>query len=340
MTDILTLDDEADSFEQIGAAAARVVDKIAPLGPVEKIPITSREQWIDTRRRYVTASDIASICGVGRRSPLQVWAEKTGVTPPTADNKVMRKGRWFEPAIFEALAELHPDWAVRRAKVFLAANDHRIGATPDGVASIPGVDGIVIIQGKVVARPVFREKWLADSDDDFSPATAPFEYQLQTLTEAMLAGATTAYIAALVHDTYTADLVLVPVERHAAAEQRILDRVGRFWADLDAGREPSVMPEKDADIIKALYPVDDGEEIDLSGDNSIPGLLAERDDLGETLKLAGDRKKAIETEIKAKLGSASSARVADGRRITHRLQRRAGYEVKPSEFRVLRVAKG
>jgi predicted phage-related endonuclease len=313
---------------------------VTNVGTVQKIAITSREQWLNIRMSHLTASDIGSICGVGRRSPLAVWAEKTGRTDPIEDNKVMRKGRWFEPAIFEAIGEERPDWAVRRAKVFLSAADHRLGATPDGVASIPGVDGIVIIQGKVVARPMFREKWLSDPEDDYSGVNIPIDYQLQTLTEAMLAGATTAYVAALVHDTYTADLYLLPVERHPGAEQRILEKVGAFWSDMDAGREPDVMPDKDFETVKALYPNEDGEELDLTGDNEIPTLVEERERLTENLKEDGDAKKAIETIIRSRLRESSSARLIDGRRLTLKITKRAGYSVEPTQFRTLRVAKG
>lgn len=340
MDKITSLDDEPDTFETLGAAAERVVSRATALGAVKKIAITSRDQWLDVRMRHITASDIGSICGVGRRSPLAVWAEKTGRIDPIEDNKVMRKGRWFEPAIFEAIGEERPDWAVRRAKVFLSAGEHRLGATPDGVASVPGVDGVVIIQGKVVARPIFRETWLSDPSDDFSPIAVPVDYQLQTLTEAMLAGAAMAYVAALVHDTFTADLYLLPVHRHPGAEQRILDVTGKFWADMDAGREPDVMPEKDLETVKLLYPNEDGEELDLTGDNELPSLIDERADLTLTAKTAEDARKAIETVIRARLRESSAARIADGRLITLKVTKRSGYEVQPTSFRTLRVAKG
>ncbi|HEX5508783.1 MAG TPA: YqaJ viral recombinase family protein [Pseudolabrys sp.] len=328
-----------DSFEPIGDAAARVVEKISPLGPVEKVNITSREQWLDVRRGFVTASDIGSLCGVGRRSPLAIWGEKTGRMDASADNAAMKKGRWFEPAIFQAIAETQPDWAVQRAGVFLAAKSHRLGATPDAVASVPGIDGLVIVQGKVVGRPQFREKWLTDPDDDASPALVPLEYQLQTITESMLAGAVTAYVAALVHDTYSADLYLIPVERHAGAERKIIERVDAFWADTDAGREPSIIPEKDASVVRALYPKDDGTEIDLSGDNELPDLIAQHEFLTDSLKESKKRKDAVDTQIKAKIGNASSAKGPGGRVITHKIQERGGYTVKPTMFRQLRIGK-
>ena len=329
-----------DTFEAIGEATASVVEKIRPLGPVDKIAITSRDQWLDMRKNYVTASDIASISGVGRRSPLQVWAEKTGAIPPTTDNNILRRGRWFEAAIFAAIAEERPNWNVKRAGVFLTANDYRLGATPDGLAIIPGVDGLVVIQNKLVSAPVFREKWLTDPDDKTSSIRVPLEYQLQTLTEAMLAGAATAYVVALVVDTYSAHLHLLEVPRHAEAEQRILERVAAFWSDIDSGREPEVMPGQDADVIKALYPQDNGTEIDISGDNAMPGIVDQYVALGKQISAEQKERDTFKTMIAAKLRDAESARLADGRRITFKTQDVAGYEVKPRTQRTIRVSKG
>ena len=74
------------------------------------------------------------------------------------------------------------------------------------------------MQCKVIARPIFdRDRKNPDPDGRDSP---PAMYVLQTLTEAMLWGALKAHIAALVIDTFSAELRMFEVPRHPGAELR------------------------------------------------------------------------------------------------------------------------
>jgi len=292
----------------------------------------------------VTASDVPAVCGEGMYgSATRVWALKRGLIPVLEENDAMRRGRWGEAAVFEAIADENPDWEIRRAKVYLRDTEARLGATPDGAAIIPQRNGIIVVQCKVVAAPVFRRDWLDNSDDDaqFGAATVPLAYQLQTLTEAMLAEAAAAVLAVLVVDTFKWTLRLFDVERHAGAETMIRDKVGAFWRDyLDPGVQPPVDPARDEQLVKALYPQDDGSTIDLAGDPRLPELLDERDEIKARLKADKDRCDAIETDLKAKLGEATYGRISDGRIISWRLQHRKSYEVAATSYRVLRISNG
>src|SRR3984893_15726578 len=151
-------------------------------------PVKDRATWLALRQQDITASDVPAICGEGMfGSATKVWAEKLGKVGPQEMSEAMKRVLWGEAAVFEAIGWEHPDWDVRRAKIYLRDPDLRLGATPDGAAIIPGLDGVTIIQTKVIARPVFNTYWLADPEDDYSKVVAPLAYQLQTLTEAMLA---------------------------------------------------------------------------------------------------------------------------------------------------------
>jgi len=299
---------------------------------VQKIAVTDRVSWLALRVQDVTASDVAAVCGADpRRTALRVFAEKTGTIPPTEENEVMRRGRWLEAAVFEALAEEKFEWDIRRAKIYLRDPVLRIGATPDGVAIDPDRPGMGIIQCKIVARPVFEAHWRDDDDT----LIAPLGYQLQTITEAKLAGASWAVLAVLVVDTFTASLEIVPVEIHDGAFSKVCEAVDAFWKGVATGTPPAPNFKLDEDTVKALYPRDTGEMIDLTGDNRMPELLEIVEKAKAEIKVFEAQKKEAETEIKAKLGDASGAN-CDGWVVYHKLQERAGYEVKPTSFRVLR----
>lgn len=311
---------------------------------IERIPINpakDRATWLALRQSDVTASDVPAVCGEGMfGSATKVWAEKLGKVGPQEMTEAMKRGLWGEAAVFSAIEMEYPDWEVRRAKVYIRDTELRLGATPDGAAIIPGLDGVTVIQTKVIARPVFNAHWRTDPDDEHSPIVAPLGYQLQTLTETMLADAPRAMIMALVVDTFKWSLYAVPLDRNAAAETAIRDRVAFFWRNyLDTGIQPPVDPERDEAIVKALFPKDNGLEIDLSHDNELPTLVDMLEADREAKRLAEKDEKICKTAIAAKMGEASIARLADGRRVSHKSQGRAGYVVEPSSYRVMRILK-
>lgn len=308
-----------EAFQPLGDYARAVVDKIQ-LGAIDSHPVTDRASWLAMRSRDITASDIASICGVGYRSALAVWAEKLGHTPPQADSPILQRGRWLEPAIWAAVQDRNPSWELRAAKVYLRSPSLRVGATPDALAVDPDRKGLVLIQGKVVARPTFIADWLGGDKDRGAPEV-PLGYQLQTLTEAMLAEARFQIeiypvLAALVIGDFTAELHVIPVQRHAEAEQKVLVTVRDFWTMIAEGRQPALDPTRDHDVVRKLYATENGETIDLSGDNLIPELMDERLLLGQQIKEREDRREEITTTIMHKIGAATFAVIAGGRKLS------------------------
>lgn len=295
---------------------------------VKRIPITDRATWLAMRQQDVTASDVGTLFGCNPyKTPLRLWAEKTGQIGGLDDNDAMRRGRWLESAVIAACEE-QEGWAVERPLLYLRDDEFRIGATPDAIAT--DADEKFLLQCKVVAKPVFDRDW---------PGEPPLGYQLQTLTEAMLWGAPRACVAALVVDTYTADLHTFPIARHAGAEAKIREAVLKFWQDTDAGREPSADYALDAETIrKAFPPRDDTEAIDLTGDNLLPELLDERSRLKFAIKEGEARCEAIDAEIIHKLNGATAGTCA-GWKLSHKIQHRAERVQPATSFAVLRISK-
>jgi predicted phage-related endonuclease len=265
-------------------------------------PVKNRDAWLDYRRGFVTASDVPAVCGEGLfGSAAKVWADKKGLTPPQEMNDAMFRGIIGEPAVFRALQWHFPQWEIKPASVFLCDRESRLGATPDGAAVIPGREGVGIIQCKTVSRPWYEAHWLDDNDQ----AVVPLAYELQTLTEAMLADAPWAMIAVLIVDTFKWELKVFPVERNPGAEAKIRQCVLDFCRDyLDANVQPPIDPTRDADLVKRLFRRDDGTILDLRSDNAMPMFLDEREALKAEIKKKEDRVSELETEIKSKIGDA------------------------------------
>lgn len=297
---------------------------------VERIPIDpkkDRAAWLELRRRDVTASDVAAVCGVSPwKTALRVYLEKTGEVPEDSDSNLMRRGLWYEPAVIEA-ALYSTDWlSLTPARVYLRDPALRLGATPDAVGT--DAEGQFIVQLKVVERIAF-ETWDGP----------PLPYQLQTLTEAMLWGAPRAFLAVLINEPFGAEFISYPIPRNPGAEARIRRDVARFWEDVAAGRAPSADYSRDGDSLRALYPPrPDVPVADLRGDNYMTTLLDERAGLKAAVKTAEARLDAIDAEIVEKLAGAEAA-TCDGWRISHKIVDRAAYTVPARSFPQLRITK-
>jgi predicted phage-related endonuclease len=309
--------------------------------PIERHNIESREQWLAMRVNNVNASEVAIVCGEGAYASLaELYAEKKGLRPPRDDSAIMRRGRWGEAAVFEALADERPEWEVVRGKVYLCDPALRLGATPDGFALAPDRDGPGIVQAKVISRTVFRQRWLTDPDDFDGDASVPGYYVLQTLTEAMLSQAAWAVVAVLVVSEFDMQLRLFDIPRDLVIEGEIVKNVGAFWRDyFDPGIMPEFDPQMDEALIRALYPRDAGTTIDLTQDNRALVAVEEFVESQAALKRLGDNVKAIKTELAGKLGENTFGLLADGRCLSFKLQHRKGYTVEPSGSRVLRILK-
>lgn len=297
---------------------------------VERIQVTSREQWLALRKRDVTASVVGALFGAHPyETPLGLYTIKSGVVEiPDEDNKVLRRGRLLESAVAAAYAEEHPAWKIVKAHVYLRDRKVRIGATPDFFCTDP--EGRrVVLQAKTVSPGEFRKHWTEE--------TPPFWISLQTLTEAMLDNAHRGIIAALVVDGWHFDLHHYEVPRHREAEGRIMDAVTNFWSDVEAGRMPKVDYERDGALLAVMYPRHvPGKILDLRMDNRMPELLIQRDGVQQVMKKGKQTLETIETEIKAKLTDAQGA-MCNGWNVSFKEQGRSGYTVEPTSFRVLRA---
>src|SRR5262245_11237322 len=85
---------------------------------IERVNITSTDEWLASRPDWIGASEVATVVGESAYASAAIlYATKKGLRPPQADSGPMRRGRWLENGALEALLEDHPDWQIKRAKV-------------------------------------------------------------------------------------------------------------------------------------------------------------------------------------------------------------------------------
>jgi len=306
-----------------------MIERINILGADGRV---DRDRWLALRKSDVTASAVGALFGVHPfTTAAQLYHEKCGLEFDQTTNVRMRRGLRLERAVAEEVAEKRPDWKISAPGLYLRDPDARLGATPDFI--IEGDPrGVGILQTKTATLKAFKKGWM--QGDEVAP---PFWIALQTLTEAMLWGADFAVAAVYIDDPWNDDCHICEVARHPAAEARIRDAVAKFWMDVEFGVEPAVDYARDGELIAALSPDElPAKTIDLTGDNMLPVILAERAKLKDDVDAAQKRLIEIDNEIRAKMGDAAVAHLP-GWTITLKRQERRAFTVPASSFRRLNV---
>jgi predicted phage-related endonuclease len=270
---------------------------------VERHLIVTHAQWMDLRQHDVTASVVGSLFGVHEyKSLFELWHEITGgprVTKPP--NELMERGTDFEEAIAKRVGREHPEWKIRKARHYYRDSKLRLGATPDFLmTSRDGHRGI--LQVKTVNPYSFKRRW--------TETIAPQWIILQTLTEMILTRSTWGIIVAaeIGDNTYRRHYYEVP--RNERAERRIKETVAAFWRAVDAGEVPKPDYVRDGALIAAMtMHAKKGSIVDLRTDNRMPLILSERARLKDEIEKREAQLKALETEIKDKLGENETALV-------------------------------
>lgn len=296
-------------------------------------PLKNPDAWHALRGRDVTASIAAALLGVHPyKTRYGLWMEKAGQhIEPVEETDAILRGKLLEPVAIELLKRERPTWRVWQPNIYLSDRDARMGATPDAYATDPDREGFGIVQVKSVERGIFKRTWFNDEGE----VEPPLWIAIQAICEAHLAGASWAAVTPIVFD-FGLKLEVIDVPIHAGVIQRLRDEVRGFWASIEANQPPPPDYGADAALLSAMYARDNGQTIDLSGDNLLPEILAERAEI--KARVAADLKRAneIEAEIVDKLGEHERG-FLPGWDIRRPTIQRAGYFVDATEYRRLTV---
>jgi predicted phage-related endonuclease len=278
--------------------------------------ITSIGEWLGWRAGLYTASRMGALFGCDEWTSIaDVVAEMRGERRGAGDNPAMRAGRILEPAVIAALNEERPELRVVKATTFHILPELRLGCTPDAFG-----DDDLLVQCKTASA----EQW------DRWHGKIPLQYTLQTLCEMVVTGRTRGMLALMIRSP-SFPLHLFNVERHPAAEQRILDAVAEFWRLWEAGLHPVA---QSAEGLAEM--TDDGSHVDLSADNYLCAVIPEREAMKAEISIREKRVARIDEALKAALGTASTGWVP-GYNISFKSQHRRETVIPARDIRVLRV---
>jgi hypothetical protein len=313
---------------------------IARKSGVERLHVPDDAAWHAARAKDITASVAAALLGAHEwTTPFQLYAQKTGLAAnDIEDTGPVRRGRLLEPVAVQVLREEHPDWGVRYNsgpdRFYYRETQSRIGCTPDIEAKDPQ-RGVGVVQVKSVEASIFSKKW-RNEHGDIEP---PLFIVIQAIIEATLTGAAWAAVAPIVVG-HGVDMPLIDIPLHKGVMNQLRGAVADFWERVDAKRPYHPNYGKDGALIASLYPTDNGETIDLTTNNRIMELVAEREQLKVIEKQGSDAeklRKALDAEAIHMLGEAARAKLPDGRLLEAKTIRRKEYTVKATSYRSVKI---
>jgi putative phage-type endonuclease len=299
------------------------------------ITLDSRVEWLDLRRRFVGASDVAALVGAHPyKSAYRLWLEKTGQLTYDPEAEIapqLERGQELEPIALKKLARQHPEWRVEPnpmpGGIMLTNDETRMAATPDAFLTDPA-RGRGICQIKSVEPHVFRRDW----------ARLPVHVEIQASVEAAMSGVSWATAAALVV-AQGIDLHVVEIPLDPDLMPLLEERVAEFWRLVDARIEPTPDYERDHELIRRFAPPehDPSLTVRFDHDDEFCNAAVAYRDLGRLLSLDKKEHKRLGAILIHKMGEASVGLARDVR-VTLKTQDTQAYTVAAKSTRVLRIA--
>lgn len=270
--------------------------------------------WYAERRKGVTASEIAAVCGLSPWcSPFTLYMRKTGQVDEQPDNERMELGRELEAVVLRRFARRHPELIVRKGGLYRSVPRPWQLATPDALVfdgagddyrpdpTLPGPNAhpeynqpVAVVQAKFAST---KQEWGDEGTDEI-----PLHYRCQVMWEMRVMNVGVAYVAVIFGDgDYREYEVLFDV-RDADIMER---RAAQFIERLRDGEPPPIdWSSSTTQTLKKLYPGLEDTAVEL------PERAVNAWHVFRALEaFAEKRKRLAENQIRAALGAATRGTV-------------------------------
>lgn len=264
-----------------------------------------RSAWLAERRKTIGASDVASILGMGFRTPFQVYLEKLGTLPEEAPSIRQRLGLYLEPFVLELYQE-HTGAGECRTQQFMRSRKVPfLSATLDAVRS----DGRPV-ELKTVGHE--GDGWGEQGTDE-----VPEAYHLQCQVQAYVAEQEAVDLAALILPR--GELRVYTIQRYEPLINAVLPALDAFWRGVER-RTPPPLQGGDVDVLKLIHPRK-GERVELS--ESVGEMAAEYIALGQEINRLEEMRGRYKANLMQALGTAEEGVTPEGYRAVRRVMAEA-----------------
>ena len=238
----------------------------------------NREQWLKVRKQGIGASDAAAAVGLNPyQSPLELWMIKTGrdglLPAPDPDDihTPLYWGNLLEPKVAEAYAKATGN-KVRRVNAVLQHPDaDKSWMLANLDYSVVGNQEVQILECKTAGE--FGSRLWKEGVPDY--------IQCQVQHQLAVTGKQTAEVAVLLCGQ---EFRVYRIERDDELIAQLIRLEREFWSYVESDTPPPADGSDSADqALRALYPRDTGETINLKNDpvlnEAFEGLIQVRDSL-------------------------------------------------------------
>lgn len=285
--------------------AADISSKPRPALKLVKTQDLSRDQWLEVRKGGIGSSDAAAAVGLHPyKSQLQLWMEKTGqdgalpVPDPNDDTSPMYWGTVLEPIVATHYARRTGN-RVRRINAVLQHPEHAwMLANVD--REVTGSAEVQILECKTAG--IHGARLWRDG--------VPEYVQLQVMHQLAVTGKQAADVAVLIGGQ---DLQVFRLERDEEMIAQLISLERQFWGYVERGEAPPADGSESANLaLRALYPADSGNTLDLSQDMDMSAAFSDLLSLRESLATYTAMETQIKHRIQQRMGDASRARFETG----------------------------
>lgn len=294
----------------------------------EALTTDPRAAWLAARRTGIGSTDAAVIAGATRwKSPLQLYAEKIGAVPESADEtEAQRWGKLLEPLIAdeykrETSREVFDPgpYTIQRAMGMpwlISTIDRFVMAPSDH-------DGAGVLELKT-GSAFTRAEWAEEP---------PLMYQVQVQHQLAVTGHQWGSIAVLLGGQA---FLWTDVRRDDKFIAELLEQEAQFWWRVEHRKPPPPDATRASRIaLHALYPNAIVDEL-VKLDADAMTWDAEREAAKRAIKQQEEIIEGVDNRMRAAIGVHGGGVLPNGVCYLWRNEKRAGYTVKPSEPRVLR----
>lgn len=269
--------------------------------------------WLAMRQQDLTSTECAALFGCSPyATEYELYHRKTGELEDSFEaTDRTRWGNRLEAAIAYGIAEDY-GLIVQPKKHYMRIPELRMGSSFDfEVTGI--VDGFsgdevfrdlfrenpsILVEVKNVDGLQFKRGWIADE----AGIEAPPHIELQVQHQMEVADAEYVIVAPLVGGNTPRPFFR---KRNREYGAMIRAKVAEFWARVDAGQAPEPDFTKDGDTIARMLANDNGQTVDMTGNNRLAELVAEYNAASADEKAAKARKDAAKAETLMLIGEAS-----------------------------------
>jgi putative phage-type endonuclease len=260
----------------------------------------TRDDWLQVRKGGIGSSDAATACGLNPyKSALELWMEKTqrdaGLpkVDPNDDTSPMYWGTLLEHIVAAQYTKRTGN-RVRRINAVLQHPEHHwMLANLD--REVVGAADVQILECKTAGYHGAR-LW-----DEGVP-----EYvQLQVMHQLAVTGKQAADVAVLICGQ---ELRVYRIERDEKLISQLIELEIRFWRCVEDDVAPVADGSDSADrALRALFPADGGQDVDLSGDLEMSAAFSDLVALRQVIAGHAETEARTKQRIQQRMGDASRA---------------------------------